>query len=87
MQPRFCIVPTEREHVTWNEFRAMNPGVPLALVQQDWRATPWSRPLEHIHVAAAAAPVRVSWNNFQRILRGKSKQARAAHSVKRLDDT
>jgi len=38
-----CIVPTNRKHVSWIEFRVMNKGrgIPLSQLQRVWKTTPW----------------------------------------------
>jgi hypothetical protein len=58
-------VPSDREHLSWNEFQAMNKGVPRERIQEVWKSTPWYK---------NPSSERVSWNDFQRILKGKVKQ-------------
>ena len=70
------IVPTDREHVSWNEFQAINKGIPRERIQEVWKTTPWFRTPDPNRFAAAGASDRVSWNDFQRILKGKDKQVR-----------
>jgi hypothetical protein len=71
------IVPTDREHVSWNEFQAINKGVSRERIQEVWKTTPWFRTPDPNRFANAAASDRVSWNEFQRILKGKVKEVHA----------
>lgn len=68
------IVPTDREHVSWNEFQAINKGVPRERIQEVWKTTPWFKTPDPNRFANVSASDRVSWNDFQRILKGKDKQ-------------
>ncbi len=68
------IVPSDREHVSWNEFQAINKGVSRERIQEVWKTTPWFRTPDPNRFANAAASDRVSWNEFQRILKGKGKE-------------
>jgi hypothetical protein len=74
------IVPTDREHVSWNEFQAINKGIPREKIQEVWKTTPWFRTPDPNRFTAAGASDRVSWNDFQRILKGKDKQVRRARA-------
>jgi hypothetical protein len=68
------IVPTDRDHVSWNEFQAINKGVSRERIQEVWKTTPWFKTPDPNRFAAASASDRVSWNDFQRILKGKGKE-------------
>ena len=68
------IVPANRDHVSWNEFQAINKGVPRERIQEVWKTTPWFKTPDPNRFAHASASERVSWNDFQRILKGKDKQ-------------
>jgi hypothetical protein len=68
------IIPENREHVSWNEFQAINKGVSRERIQEVWKTTPWFRTPDPNRFAHAAAADRVSWNDFQRILKGKGKE-------------
>ena len=35
------VVPTDREHCSWNEFQALNKGVSRERIQEVWKTTPW----------------------------------------------
>jgi len=52
-----CIVPTNRKHVSWIEFRVMNKGrgIPLSQLQRVWKTTPWCSTPNLLHVTAAVA--------------------------------
>lgn len=68
------VVPTDREHCSWNEFQALNKGVPRERIQEVWKTTPWFRTPDPNRFSDTNAKDRVSWNDFQRILKGKGKE-------------
>jgi hypothetical protein len=38
---RGVVVPTDREHLSWNEFQAMNKGIRPKILSEIWKTTPW----------------------------------------------